>query len=79
MVRDRPRIHRHHYLAGHLIIFLSHFRQYHHNWKEGHYGDYPSVVQFLEELCEKKIIHAYGFTLDLEPFNHHTPALGGYT
>jgi hypothetical protein len=52
--------------------------QYDSEWKEGHVGNFEECMVFMEQLCENKILHSYGFTLDLEPFNQHTPPVGGY-
>ena len=43
-------------------------------WKEGAYGNFLDVVRYLEELCQDNVLHGYGFSMSLEPFNMHTPA-----
>ena len=43
-------------------------------WKESAPGDFDSVVKLLEELCSTNDLHSYGFSMNIEPFNMHTPA-----
>jgi hypothetical protein len=50
------------------------YPQIHPEWKENSSGDFNGVVQLLEELCAKDVLHSYGFSMNIEPFNMHTPA-----
>lgn len=56
------------------IYAFALFVQIHPEWKEGSYGDFPGVTRLLEELCVSGDLHAYGFSMNIEPFNMHTPA-----